>query len=84
MLFLQSALSPRVLPIWLDAGVPGIILGFACPLLLFQVLAMLVGFYSGIFIISRFLNKQQMQDWLFGGKEPRPKFVNHIVKLASR
>jgi len=86
MLFVRIALSPRVLPIWLDAGVPGYIFGFALPTLLFQILGMVLGFSAGIFIFSRFVSKQQMLNWMLEGKGPRAfsTFVRRIVELAYK
>lgn len=86
MFFLSLALSPRVLPIWLEAGLPGFIFGFAIPMLLFQILGMLIGFCTGVFIASRFVGKQQMYSWLLEGKPPPGyfRFVKRIVEVAYR
>lgn len=85
-LYVRLALSPRVLPLWLDAGLPGFLLGFALPALLFQIIGMILGFCAGVFIVSRFVGKQQMCEWLFSRKEiwGYSKFVKRLIQAAYR
>ena len=84
--YVHFALSPRVLPLWVDAGLPGFIFGFALPTLLFQIIGMVLGFCAGVLIVSRFVGKQQMCEWLSGGKEipGYSKVVKRLVNIANR
>ena len=86
MLFLRFALSPHILPLWVDAGVPGAVFGFALPMFVCQFGGMIIGFCIGIFVFSRFMHKEHLLYWLTEGKQMRgyTEFVQIVVALAYR
>ena len=85
-LYMRFALSPRVLPLWLDAGIPGFILGFGVPSMVCLIAGMIIGFCSGVFVASKFISAQEMRYWLLSGKQIPvfTKFASRIIDVVYR